>query len=137
MKHFLMAFFILFAALSSSWVGAVVFSESQNNSVHLQEVLSGQEGLQSALHQEHLSHDCASMQSEENMVQKIDHEYCVNCFDQCQCDNSTCHKVNSPLVGIHLEYVNTQNLANILAIVASSQLNNAPVFLDFRPPKIS
>ncbi|MCF6253195.1 MAG: hypothetical protein L3J38_00395 [Thiomicrorhabdus sp.] len=127
---------ILFSALSSAWAGMFVFPESQNDSVHLQ-VFSEQEKSLSAQDKNHLAYDCTSMQSEENVVQKMDHEYCVNCFDQCQCDNSTCHKVNSPLVGIDLDYFNSQNVANRLTVIASSPLNSAPVFLDFRPPKNS
>ena len=67
----------------------------------------------------------------------MDSEYCSNCFDQCQCDESACHKINSPLVGVHLEPINIQDMAKISPLFVPSQLQKAPVFLDFRPPKIS
>ncbi len=130
MKHYFMTFFILFSALSSSWVGAVVFSAPQNNSVYLQQVLSEQEKPLPISH-------CSSMQLEVDMVQKVDHEYCANCFDQCQCENSICHKMNSSLVGVDLDRLSSQGIANIPPIFAPSRLQNAPVFLDFRPPKYS
>ena len=135
MKHALMAYFILFSALSSSWAGAVVLPVAQNNSAHLQQVFSEQETSLSIQHQEHLVMGCASVSSEENRVQKMDYEYCVNCFDQCQCDNSTCHKVNSPLVGIHIDPINIQDMAKISPLFVFAPLQSAPIFLDFRPPK--
>ena len=130
MKHYFMAFFILFSALSSSWVGAVVFSDPQGKSVlsEQQIVVSEQKGL---------VHGCSSMQSTASNFQQMDTEYCVNCFDQCQCDNSTCHKVNSPLVGIHLDLINIQDIAKLSPLFVSSRLQNSPIFLDFRPPKNS
>ena len=134
MKHFLMAFLILFSALSSSWVGAVVFSVSQNErTLSVKQMVLEEGNIASVQHQEHSVNSCSSMSSEVNEG----HEYCVNCFDQCQCDESACHKMNSPLVGVHLEPINIQNMAKISPIFVSSQLQKAPVFLDFRPPKIS
>ena len=132
MKHYFMVFFMLFSALSSSWVGAVVSSDVQNKSVlaEKQVTLESKSG-------QNLAHGCSSVPSEAKNIQKNDTEYCVNCFDQCQCDNSTCHKVNSPLVGIHLDLINIQDIAKISPLFVSSRLQNSPIFLDFRPPKNS
>lgn len=137
MKH-LMAFFILFSALSSSWAGVSVYSVTQaKNTLSVTQMALEKESVAPGQPQEHLTHHCSSMSPKVNPVQKVDYAYCVNCFDQCQCDESTCHKLNSPLVGTHLEHVNIQGIAKISPPFVSPQLQKAPVFLDFRPPKIS
>ncbi len=126
MKHCVMAFLVLFSALSFSWAGteALVDSnqKSEPNVLQLQDVVA---------------HGCASMQ-QEHFVQNIDNSYCANCFDNCQCDNnSTCHKMNSPLVGLHLNVFDSPNRMKMLIVFVPSSLQNPPVFLNFRPPKIS
>ena len=106
----------------------------------MKQIVLGQENVFPIQHQEHhqerLVYGCSSMELEAG-VQKMDSEYCSNCFDQCQCDESACHKINSPLVGVHLEPINIQDMAKISPLFVPSQLQKAPVFLDFRPPKIS
>ncbi len=135
MKHYLMVFVILFSALSSSWIGAVVSSGVQNKGT----LSEKQTTLLNEIpqHQANLSHGCSSVPSETNGIQQTDNAYCVDCFDQCQCDNSACHKMNSPLVGIHIDLLNIQDIAKIPALFVPSKLKNAPIFLDFRPPKNS
>ena len=114
MKHYLMAFFILFSALSSPWVGAVVFSNSQNDNAFMVQQTNAESNFIQV--DQNSTHHCASMKKEVDSLQKVEHESCSNCLENCLCDYGVCHKINSPLVGIDLNAFYPQNLTEILFV---------------------
>ncbi len=130
MKHSLMAFLILFSALSSSWAVAV-FPSVQLNYLSTTEQVNTNDSVLTLGHS-----NCPSMGMTESL--KIQEDYtCPNCLDNCQCDHNSCHKMSSPLVGMTVYTLNTPTLTEVSITFVPPHLENAPVFLNFRPPKIS
>jgi len=130
MKHFFMAFFILFSALSSSWAVAV-FPSVPLSDFPTTEQVSTSYSVSTIAHS-----DCPSMDRTKS-VQMLGEYSCPNCLDSCQCDHNSCHKMSSPLVGIMAYTLNTPILTEVSIAFVQSNVKNAPVFLNFRPPKIS
>ena len=132
MKHSLMAFLILFSALSSSWAVAV-FSSAQLSDLSTTEQVNMNDSALTLAHS-----NCPSMSmTESESVSIQEDDACPNCLDNCQCDHNSCHKMSSPLVGVMAYTLNTPSLTEVAIIFVSPHLENAPVFLNFRPPKIS
>ncbi len=130
MKHSLMAFLILFSALSSSWA-VTEFPSAQLNDLSTTEQVNTNDSALTLAHS-----NCPSMSIAESVSIQED-DACPNCLDNCQCDHNSCHKMSSPLVGVTAYTLNTPSLTEVSITFVSPHLENAPVFLNFRPPKIS
>ena len=119
MKHFLVAFFILFSSLSNSWAG-VVAAENLDNKAPCPHMAS----LKMAS-----AHDCCDSE----MSSEMD---CPNCQDKCHCNQHTMHAPGSAVVWNNLAY--SFQAPSVLGFTLFvSQLPVAPTLKSFQPPKIA
>ncbi|GKT11499.1 MAG: hypothetical protein ISEC1_P0463 [Thiomicrorhabdus sp.] len=133
MKHYVMAFFILFSALSSQWVGAMTFQNPHQHQVEVMTIdmteLQSQQGVMP-------SHDgCPSMKGAAKVVEQVVSSSCPNCGDNCQCDSNVCHSSSFSLATLSANGFNLQVLTDASVITIQSHLPIAPVSLEIRPPK--
>ena len=130
MKHYLMAFFILFSALSSQWVGAMTFQYPHQHSTESVKTESV------AMQHDMLGHDsCPSMQKEDKQALASD---CSSCLDDCQCDSGFCHSnSSSPLASLSSNRFHSPALAVISVSFISAAFPIAPVSQEKRPPKFA
>ena len=122
-----MAFFILFSALSSQWVGAMTFQNS-----HSHQMSAVDQNSQSIQKEPMASHDgCPSMKAE---VKEVASD-CASCGDDCQCDSFVCHSSTSPLASLSNHGFHSPALSMMSVAFIQANLPNVPAAQEIRPPK--
>ena len=131
MKHYVMAFFILFSALSSQWVGAMAPQASHKHSPSHQTTMLK---MDKASDQQKASHDCCPSEKKMTQAAEVISSNCPSCLDDCQCDNGVCHS-NFSVGTLSSNTFSLQPLTEASLVSLQSHLPMAPVSLEIRPPK--
>ena len=112
MKHYLIAFCIVFSALSSSWVGAMTVVQSSNEMpCHEQMTME--------------NHDCCDEAMNKNT--------CSSCENNCYCDINSFHLSFGLFINPVSSFI-TDKFVFVSSL--STQLSTAPILKSFQPPKI-
>ncbi len=124
MKHYLMAFLILFSALSNSGVGATVFQWPDKSEPVL-------------LNDTQVVHSGCNTSALDILVVSTAeaHQDCLYCVAGCQCDQSLCHQLAPSLIGAQSSCLDTRDIVKNFMNLTSSRLEEAFMLPEFRPPK--
>jgi len=139
MKHYLMAFCIVFSTLSSSWAGTISLPNSHSHNKNEQQSVNIEsKSIEPSSSQKMVLHNnCPSMKASIKPTEQVAGSACISCLDDCQCDSGVCHKSSSSLVDIYSNLLNLQVLVEASIAFVQENLANAPISLEIRPPKFS